>query len=241
MADANSSRAQEFISLYNKIENYLEAYLGLKKHVPFWELVQRASKQNRIVERYRDDLQEYARLRNAIVHSDSKKMLAEPYDESVDYLREIYETITKPPEAKDFFLKNVFTAPPDDRVTDVIKRMYKYDFAQLPVYKNGSLMCMVTNESIRNWIANEIELNNRCNLTHDIKVSDLADFCEKDNFKIVSENTDVYKIFDYFTEFMKTKHRLHSVLITKTGNRHEMPSGIVTTWDIPLVRDLIKK
>ena len=60
--------ATEFINSYNKIDAQLRDLYSFKPSQSFTDVVRRSAEKNSIVRKYENDLVDYARLRNAIVH-----------------------------------------------------------------------------------------------------------------------------------------------------------------------------
>ena len=70
--EGNASR---FIDAYNKIDHSLRAQYNLKRGQSFADVVRRCAELNSIVRKFEDLLIDYARLRNAIVHSSYDDMI----------------------------------------------------------------------------------------------------------------------------------------------------------------------
>ena len=56
-----------FLRVFSSIESWLRQQVDADRSTLFYQLVDRAAAKNRAVVRYRDDLKEFADLRNAIV------------------------------------------------------------------------------------------------------------------------------------------------------------------------------
>jgi hypothetical protein len=83
----NSDR---FLNAFNSIERYLREFAKQGKETRFYALVDLASNSNPAVRRFKDDLKEFADLRNAIVHERTDgHVLAEPNDKAVNEIAAI--------------------------------------------------------------------------------------------------------------------------------------------------------
>lgn len=51
-------------------------------------------------------------------------------------------------EAKDIMIKNIITAKPENKASDIIKLMNKYDISQLPILQSGKVVGLITESSI---------------------------------------------------------------------------------------------
>ena len=78
------TRAERFIECFNKIDYALRTKYNLNRSMSFSDLIRKCVALNYVVRKYEDDLIDYGRLRNAIVHhSSSKKIIAEPHEDVV--------------------------------------------------------------------------------------------------------------------------------------------------------------
>ena len=62
------SNANRFIAAYNSIDSSLRSIYNLKRSLNFSEVIRKTVLLNSVVRKYEDDLIDYGRLRNAIVH-----------------------------------------------------------------------------------------------------------------------------------------------------------------------------
>ena len=81
----SQTNARRFINAYNKIDYAIRVQHGFKRSMSFSEVVRKAVPLNYIVRKYEDDLVDYGRLRNAIIHkSNDEYIIAEPHEEIVE-------------------------------------------------------------------------------------------------------------------------------------------------------------
>ena len=73
------TNAQRFIQAYNNIDYTIRTRYNLNRSMGFSELIRRSVALNYIVRRYEDDLIDFGRLRNAIVHGNEDFIMAEPH------------------------------------------------------------------------------------------------------------------------------------------------------------------
>ena len=98
--EKKESNAKRFIDAYNNIDYALKTRYGLNRAMGFSDLIRKAVVINYIVRRYEDDLIDYGRLRNAIVHSNSEDfIIAEPHTSVVENIEHIEKLLTTPPLA----------------------------------------------------------------------------------------------------------------------------------------------
>ena len=80
-----TDNARRFIICYNNIDQSLRTQYDLSKSSSYTEVIRRASRMNAFVKKYEDQLVDYGRLRNAIVHSFNENMvIAEPHTDVVE-------------------------------------------------------------------------------------------------------------------------------------------------------------
>ena len=113
------TNAERFLTAYNNIDYGLRTIYGFKRSMSFSDVVRRSVVLNSVVRKYEDDLIDYGRLRNAIIHQGNHKfIIAEPHDDIVENIERLAELITEPPLAIDMVgNKEVITInqtmPPD--------------------------------------------------------------------------------------------------------------------------------
>ena len=78
------SHARRFINAYNQIDYALRVQHNFKRSMGFSDMIRRAVSLNHIVRKYEDDLIDFGRLRNAIIHgSNDDILIAEPHEDVV--------------------------------------------------------------------------------------------------------------------------------------------------------------
>ena len=98
----NKANAAAFLSAYNEIDAQLRALYNFWSGQSFTGIVRRCAEKNAVVRRYEDELAEYARLRNAIVHqSTDGRVVAVPCDEVTREMERIASLLTEPPRNRD--------------------------------------------------------------------------------------------------------------------------------------------
>jgi uncharacterized protein YutE (UPF0331/DUF86 family) len=100
--EEEKSNSIEFLEIYNDIDKYMRKLLNLDDYVGHTELVQKMASRNKIFSKYKDDLIQFAKLRNAIVHNPDKKYaepIAEPHDFILNKYRNIRNKVKNPPLA----------------------------------------------------------------------------------------------------------------------------------------------
>ena len=142
--------AGEFINSYNKIDSQLRDLYGFKPSQPFTDVVRRCAEKNSVVRRYENDLADYARLRNAIVHqSTDGRINAVPCDDVVENIQRIERLLCTPPTLGET-LKDKKIVSIEDTISlkQAILLISRTGFSNLPVYRGGRMVGIVNNRRI---------------------------------------------------------------------------------------------
>ena len=227
-----ASNAERFLTAYNNIDYGLRSIYGFKRSMSFSDVVRRSVVLNSVVRKYEDDLIDYGRLRNAIVHQGNHKfIIAEPHDEVVDEFEKIAKLIATPPTAfNKISHKEVVICDADISIKEVLQIMARTGYHNIPVYMNGVLqgVAIATKliESIGMCLINGNDATEYLNKT---KVIDVITKDDESNYYRVADTTmTIEKALNYFY----INRRLSLILITEKGTHSEKPIGIITTADI---------
>jgi len=229
------SNAERFLNAYATIEKEMKRILDLKDHRPFFELVNKSSRINPLIEKYRFDLKEYSELRNAIVHDRAGgEIIAEPRAEVVESIERIASLLAEPPRVAPLFLKEVLVLSPDQPVARAIRELSKMTYTQAPVLKEDKITGLLTLKMIVQWMG--ISLANE---TFDIEKTTIGNVMEmvgdNDGYEIVSVKKSLLEIPDLFYRWQAKGKKLEAVIITWNGNDDEPIKGIITNRDLPVV------
>lgn len=232
-----NNNAERFLNAYSTIEHEMERILDLKDHRRFFELVDKSSRINPVIERYRFDLREYSELRNAIVHDRSGgEIIAVPTNEVVDKIERIAALLVEPPKVAPRFLKEVLSLSGHYPVSRAVRELSKRSYTQAPVYVNGKLIGLLTSNMIVKWmgiclINNQEEVN-----LHETSLTDVIKKAGHENdYQFVSVNQSLFDVPDLFYHWQHEGRKLEAVLITQNGDPAEPLLGIITNRDLPAV------
>lgn len=230
-----SSNAERFLNAFSAIEREMKRILDLKEHRPFFELVNKCSRVNPLIERYRFDLKEYSELRNAIVHGRSGgEVIAEPILEVVEKIERIAELLLEPPRVTPLFLKEVLTLSVDQPLSQAIRELSKLTYTQAPIVEEGKIVGLLTLKMIVQWMGQSLANN-----TFDIEKTTIKDLLDMighaDSYEFVDVNRSLLEIPDLFYRWRDKGKKLEAVLITRNGKADEPIEGIITNRDLPLI------
>lgn len=227
------SNAKRFIEAYNQIDYALRVQHNFKRSMGYSDMIRRAVAVNYIVRKYEDDLIDFGRLRNAIIHrSNDEYIIAEPHDDVVVQMEKIAKLICTPPKVLDVLnLHDVLTVHYNVDLKTVIKLISESKYSNIPVYKDGTLLGVANGQKILNLLGRKIaEGYDLSEFIEDTTIEEaLAQFPEGVKYyEIASSDVTIEEVLDLFDR----NRKLLIVLITKTGSMQEAPLGIVTTTNI---------
>ena len=231
------SNAQTFLTLFNKIEQFLDKLNNSTDHHGFRRLVDNLSKHNDLVANYKLELVDYLELRNAIVHKSTGKPIAEPNIEVIAKMQRIYDALSNPPRAMDIATKPVYSCTTKTPIVEIIKEMNSNFYTSIPVYHQDQFIGVFSDNSLTRWLAH---INKPLDLK-DILVSQAQDYIEQadnkfNSYKFMDIKTDVFTVRQAFVAFTKEKMRLGAIFLTQTGNKNEKIQGIISPWDLPKIK-----
>jgi CBS domain-containing protein len=220
-----------FLASFNRIDKELKSLLT-RKEFGFSRAVKILQKSNPLIKRYKDDLLEFAELRNAIVHNrtDVSYVIAEPHESIVESIIKIEEELTKPKIVYSYFAQKVYTVQANEKVLTLLEVIREKEFTKFPVYNGKEFLGLITQKGITNWLANELYNGN--NIMIEQTLSDVLRYEDNGNYKFISGNSSLYEAVDMFKDQIGNGHRLEAILMTENGDPTESLVGIVTNWDI---------
>ncbi len=235
----NLSNSKRFIQAYNRIDSALRVQGDMRRSISYTEAVRRAARTNQIVAKYEDDLIDYGRLRNAIVHNSNEDItIAEPHDEVVVEYERIAELVCTPPLAINTICNKVSSIVEyNTKLKDYLEYSYKTRYSNVPIFKKGMLIGVANNSKIMEVIGKKIyekkDINDFINNTNIEDV--LKEFSSESYYTIANEKITLDKVLNLFTE----NRKLLCVVITKSGTLLEPPLGIIVIRDIMEINKIL--
>jgi predicted transcriptional regulator len=232
----NSAR---FINAYNKIDSCLRNIYNISAAVSFSDLIRRCAEKNYIVRSNETVLQDYARLRNAIVHKSTEEIvIAEPHDSVAHNIERLATLICTPPRATSVFAgRKVITIKAGNKLKDAIVLMRQSHYSNIPVYKDNQLIGILNNKIIVHKIGGEISEGR--SVDRYLASASVEDVLEESYFdtyyRVCGRNTTIDNISEYFN----SNRKLIAVIITENGMRTSKPLCIITTYDITEINRIL--
>lgn len=235
----SSELSERFLNAFCRLEDELRRVTGFGSHESFIFMLDHAARSNAAFAHYRDDLREYAELRNAIVHKRiGDAPIAEPHPDIVARIESIAELVTQAPPLSSFFRKHVEICSPRDSLKKVLDLMQQGHFNQVPVYSGKKLLGLLTSDSIVFWLASSFK--NSDFIDPNTRVSDLLAFAaSSEDYALLPGSASIFDALEAFEKAYKRGRRLIAVIITENGNNDQHPIGIVTTLEVPRIVTLL--
>lgn len=201
----------------------------------FSELLRKARTINQVVNYYASDLKEFAQLRNAIVHTKRKDfIIAEPHPDVVQEVIHIRNLLQNPPLVKTVMKLNPYSVSPSASVKEVLTTFAEKGFMRCPVLSNGKIVGLITAKTIARWLVNS------SGIIDSTPVSQLLNYIDHDDYRIVSENTDIVSLIGLFNNSVRNGAYLQAVLVTQNGKPDSLLVGIITPSDFPSIIGQLK-
>lgn len=233
--------SKRFIDAYNNIDYALKTRYNLNRAMGFSDLIRKAVSVNYVVKKYEDDLVDYGRLRNAIVHSNNENFaIAEPHDSVVENIEHIEKLLTTPPKALDSVARrDVVVTHSGKSMRDVIIQIAETGYSNIPVYNdNNELIGVANGQKILSSFGQFLLAGGKCNVFLDnVQIEDMLSSLENNDYYCVKKADCT--IEEALDEFNKNR-KLLAILFTKKGLSSELPLGIMTGANIVEAQEIIE-
>ena len=226
------SNAERFIAAYNNIDYSLRTIYDFKRSMSFSDVVRRSVVLNSVVRKYEEDLIDFGRLRNAIIHHGNHNyIIAEPHDDIVEKIERLAYLISEPPVAIDRVgNKEVITIAEDMKISEAMELIFRTGYANLPIYSTDKLIGILNGRKLITILGRRVHENT--NLEEFIRNTPVKDIIEEMGddyyFMLADENLTIDQAMNYF----ENNRKLVVILITKNGKDTGKPLKIISTADI---------
>ena len=234
------SNAERFLKAYNEIDHSLRNQYNFKRAMAFTDIIRRSVVINSVVRKYEDDLIDFSRLRNAIVHSGNESdIIAEPHLNVVEKMEHITKLICTPPRAVDSICrKDVLCVSASDSVKKVVELISKSGYSNLPVYDGDKLIGIANGQRLLDAIGRAM-LNNRDidKFSKEMLIGEIvANQISDTYYGIADENLTLEQALNLFYK----NRKMLVILITKNGSDYEKPLGIISVADIMDINSILE-
>lgn len=223
--------SERFEVAFNQVHDAMKDIVKINDD-RFVVLVKVGAKKYQVIETFKKDLEQYAKLRNAIVHEKMEVgyYIAEPNAKVVEHIEKIANVFNRPNYALSIATKKVLYFDYNDSILKVTEAIRQYNYSKFPIYKSKEFIGLLTSGSIVKWMAQNM-VSNSVNLA-DTHIFDIMKY-EKDHpIEFVAKSTNIFDVETIFGKSHKVKKKLEAVIITENGKKDEVPLGIITPWDL---------
>ena len=226
------SNARRFIQAYNNIDYTIRTRYNLNRSMGFSELIRKSVALNYIVRKYEDDLIDFGRLRNAIVHGNEDYIMAEPHIDVVEQIEKIERLLTAPPKALELVCRrDVLTISANQSMKDAIMLIASSSYSNIPAYNDkGEIIGIANGQKILDSFGKHLLSGGKADsFLNNVKIEDMLSKIENSNYYIFA-NKDL--TVEDALEFFHNNSKLLAILVTKNGGAKEKPLGIITGSDV---------
>ena len=237
---ADNPNAKRFIEAYNRLDQGAREIYNIKRSMTFSDMIRQTAGVSPVIRKYKEDLIDYARLRNAIVHNNTEnQIIAEPNEEIVEKLESIARLVTTPPRVVDSIAaRSVFCATVDTKLEFVMVELYKSGYSVVPIYDKKTLVGVINRKMIVDAIGKcimdgkDIDVFMSGTVGENINVRDITS-----HYEVVPASITIDNMLYLFQQ----NRKLGVVVITKNGNYDEEPVGVVVANDTIEMQTIIDK
>ena len=227
------TNADRFLDAFKAIEDHLRRSVGGTDQVDFVDLVTLATQENAAVRDVADRLLRYARLRNAIVHNANdrrRRAIAEPRKDVVEDIEGIRLVVTKPPLLVSVLGVEVTVCLPTDPIRRAAQKMADGDFSQLPVYRDGQVIDLLTSEAIARWMTQRLTAGSP--IDGESPVAEVVGADPNRGYRVVDRTITVTEALELFDEARAAGRILNALVVIRSA-RSRTVAGIATVADLP--------
>lgn len=224
------TNSERFIAAYNRLDKTIRDIYNFKPALTFSDVVRKSAEVNYVVKKYEDDLIDYGRLRNSIVHRSSEATIAEPHDDVVETMEKIVRLVTTPPMAMQTIVnRSVFIADGEVPFYKILVEMHKNGFSNVPIYLGDTLVGVLNRKMIVDALGEAIFTGKDADDFMKNRIVDCLSVLDENNhYEVVASSVTIDNILYMFQQ----NRKLSTIIITPSGKYNEKPVGIVVTADI---------
>lgn len=227
-----------FLQTFIDLEHWLRQRAEVGRGHAFSSVVDRLSRTDPAVRRYKDDLREFAELRNAIVHERGGGfVIAEPNDWVLERIESVRDALLAPPGLLPGFQVEVSRCAVHDPIGAAVTEMRDGDFSQLPVIDEGRTVALLTAKTICRWLG--AESGNDLVSLLETRVEEVLEHREggadEEHYRLLDRAASAQDALTVFEEFAGRGRDLDAILISHSGRAEEKLLGIVTIHDFPRI------
>jgi len=231
----------KYLEKFKNLEAHLKRTSGVSSdRTQFKDMLDKARQKSPVIKYKEGLIWDLYGLRNVFAHADREKYIAEINHFAYEAIDNLVELISNPPTVGEKFQKEVYWVSENEITEVVIQEMREKLYTHVPVYRkieeNYKFIGVFSESSVFCWLADNIREGR-------------ADFYKKqmkninpkylndpnDLYKFIASNKNIFEAYDDFKVAVGKGKRLGVIFITPSSKRDEIPTGIITAWDLPEV------
>ncbi len=226
----DNSNARRFINAYNRLDQGLRDIYSIKRTMTFSDMIRKVATVNTVVRKFEEDLIDYGRLRNSIVHRSNDQIIAEPNLDVVEHLEKIARIINTPPKVVECLKpRKVFSVSGDTSLKEVVEVMSRDGYSVVPVYINGTLVGVINRKMVVEGIGRFIQKGKDIDDAMQEPVSSSLDiFGETSHYEVAPATLTIENLLYMFQQ----NRKLSSVILTENGNYTEPAQAVIVSADV---------
>jgi hypothetical protein len=231
------SPGEEFLDLYNKLDQHLRGLLlrfgtDSRDRPSFSQVVKQLALHNATIRNNYEWLIEYGELRNALVHEKSHggvQLLADPRPETLERFRQFVGEMLQPTKVDGIASKPVREFSSDASLSAALAFMHDKDFSQIVVRLDGKLK-LLSQAGLTRWLESKYDHGWLAEDT--VAVGDVVRFEPDGTCKFVGRRVSADEVVTQFVRLPgPSSELLRAVIVTESGKPTEKAIGLVTPWD----------
>ncbi len=230
---SDGQRVDRFLAAYNAVDRLLRERAGVSDHgVPFRTVLRRFLRDQRW--RGAERLEEYAELRNLLVHEtlEPDGWIAVPSEQVVRRIEAIRDRLAGGQRADDAFRRRVATVEATTPLRDALAQAHATGFSQFPVVEGGAVVGLLTDRGLARWLAARSAAPGPLVLSEAVAGATVADVLHADadrrTWSLAARDEPAERVLARFA----LAPELEAVLVTQHGQADQKLLGIATHLDV---------
>lgn len=236
MSDQTTINSEKYLKAFRRVETLIMEMADNGERDRFRTALRSACKKSPLVSRFETDLDQFARLRNAIVHqSRGDRALAEPIDVVVRELEHVANLLEKPPRIPDQCYSRIDVFQGKNDIASALTYMRRNDYSQVAIrLTDTKLLGLLSANTITRWLGGLAQAQSDAPLQTEIDIV-MKELESADSLEVLPRDSESQLAIARFELMAGAGKNLEAILITENGKLSEDPIGIVTVTDLPLL------
>ncbi|WP_203362726.1 CBS domain-containing protein [Bacillus sp. REN10] len=235
----NNERSLRFEVAFNRIHQQLKQLALKSDQHSFMEILHDCARSHASVRSHLDELKQFAKLRNAIVHQkiNAEFYIAEPHENIVKRIEQIDALLSQPASALSIASQPVCIVELHTPFVRVLHMIQELSYSEYPVFDQGTCKGILTGEEMLKWMAHQ-QTDNHIPL-HEVTVRDLLSEQSRSKVAFIKKDANIFEVEHLFENYQSNNQKLEAILITPNGTSKELPIAMITSWDLTKTNDQI--